>query len=227
MRRFGGWADPESYVVMKRKTCFFPGWVGCINILMVSQFYPHFPARLRLHRGACPQSMREWLCCPHAGCNILDRYKVVPVDHKSLSKPVLFLVPSPTVNFCESMEVLKFWLCKYANMPHPSCQSPRYAKCKRWPATFTSYPAIGAVSRKYYQVGATSRINSVVAALAPCVISEHYSQAAPRTQLSGTHAKQAHAWYSSTKFSTKFSTRVRYIHAARMHARAQVVILVC
>jgi hypothetical protein len=25
------------------------------------------------------QSMREWLCCPHAGCNILDRYKVVPV----------------------------------------------------------------------------------------------------------------------------------------------------
>ena len=119
MRRFGGWADPESYVVMKRKTCFFPGWVGCINILMVSQFYPHFPARLRLHRGACPQSMREWLCCPHAGCNILDRYKVVPVDHKSLSKPVLFLVPSPTVNFCESMEVcmvlesmevLKFWL---------------------------------------------------------------------------------------------------------------------
>ena len=105
MRRFGGWADPESYVVMKRKTCFFPGWVGCINILMVSQFYPHFPARLRLHRGACPQSMREWLCCPHAGCNILDRYKVVPVDHKSLSKPVLFLVPSPTVNFCKSMEV--------------------------------------------------------------------------------------------------------------------------
>ena len=105
MRRFGGWADPESYVVMKRKTCFFPGWVGCINILMVSQFYPHFPARLRLHRGACCQSMREWLCCPHAGCNILDRYKVVPVDHKSLSKPILFLVPSPTVNFCKSMEV--------------------------------------------------------------------------------------------------------------------------
>ena len=105
MRRFGGWADPESYVVMKRKTCFFPGWVGCINILMVSQFYPHFPARLRLHRGACPQSMREWLCCSHAGCNILDRYNVVPVDHKSLSKPVLFLVPSPTVYFCESMEV--------------------------------------------------------------------------------------------------------------------------
>ena len=90
MRRFDGWADPETYVVMKRKTCFFPGWVGCINILMVSQFYPHFPARLRLHRGACPQSMREWLCCPHAGCNILDRYKVVPVDHKSLPKPVLF-----------------------------------------------------------------------------------------------------------------------------------------
>jgi hypothetical protein len=41
------WADPESYAVMKRKTCFFPGWVGCtsINILMVSQFNPHFPAR--------------------------------------------------------------------------------------------------------------------------------------------------------------------------------------
>jgi len=35
MRRFGGWADPESYMVMKRKTCFFSGWVGCINILMV------------------------------------------------------------------------------------------------------------------------------------------------------------------------------------------------
>ena len=32
MRRFDGWADPESYVVMKRKyTCFFPGWVGYIN----------------------------------------------------------------------------------------------------------------------------------------------------------------------------------------------------
>jgi hypothetical protein len=39
----------------------------------------------------------------------LDRYKVVPIDHKSLSKPVLFLVPSPTVNFCESMEAVDLW----------------------------------------------------------------------------------------------------------------------
>ena len=101
MRRFDGSADPESSVVMKRKTCFFPGWVGCIIILMISQFYPHFPARLRFHRGACPQSMREWMCCPHASCNILDRYKVFLVDQKSLSKPVLLLGPSPTVIFCE------------------------------------------------------------------------------------------------------------------------------
>jgi hypothetical protein len=59
MRRFDGSADPKSYMVMKRKMCFFPGLVGCINILMIYQFYPHFLARHGFHRGACPQSMRE------------------------------------------------------------------------------------------------------------------------------------------------------------------------